>query len=173
MTNLDKSPQDYSYETIRDKITNCPNPLAQSIASLVYSTGARVSELNKIKKVNIQEQGNYLRITCKVLKKKYKTKKNQERIAVVSLDETWLIVPIKRLMEGKNDDDILIPMYRMKIYRILMKEFKFNPHFFRSLRATHLSQRGYTAHHLKHFFGWSSVAPSDYYVGLNTEDLEY
>lgn len=173
MTNLDKEPQNYPYEKIKEKITNCTNPQAQSIAALAYASGARVSELNNIKKIDIQEREGYLRINCKVLKKRYKTKQNQTRIALVRLDETWLVEPIKRLSEGKQDEDILIPMYRMKIYRILTKHFGFNPHFFRALRATHLSQLGYSAHQLKHFFGWSSISPSDFYVGLNTEDLEY
>lgn len=173
MTNLDKAPQNYSYEKVKEKITNCNNLEAQSIGALAYASGARVSELNHIKKIDIQEKGNYLRINCIVLKKRYKTKQNQNRTAVVRLDESWLIDPIKRLMENKQDEDILIPMYRMKIYRILIKHFNFNPHFFRALRATHLSQLGYSAHQLKHFFGWSSISPSDFYVGLNTEDLEY
>jgi len=175
MTNLDKKPQNYSYEKVKEKITNCSNPIAKQIGALAYASGSRVSELNKIKKIDIQEDkgGDYLNISCIVLKKKYKTKENQNRIAVVRLDEDWLVHPIMDLMRGKEDEDILIPMYRMKIYRILMKEFGFNPHFFRALRATHLSQLGYSAHQLKHFFGWSSISPSDYYVGLNTEDLKY
>lgn len=173
MTNIEKNPQNYSYESIKEKITNCPNPEAQSIASLAYASGARVSELNHITKIDIQETEEYLRINCIVLKKRYKTKQNQNRIAVVRLDETWLVEPIKRLMVGKQDQDVLIPMYRLKIYRILIKYFDFNPHFFRALRATHLSRLGYSAQQLKHFFGWSSITPSDFYVGLNTEDLEY
>lgn len=173
MTNLDKQPQNYSYEKIKEMISTCPNKEAQSIASLTYGTGARVSELNKIKKIDIQKEEHYLSINCVVLKKRYKTKQNQSRIALIRLDETWLVQPIERLMENKEDQDILIPMYRMKIYRILIKHFDFNPHFFRALRATHLSRMGLSAHQLKHFFGWSTIAPSDYYVGLNTGDIEY
>jgi len=173
MTNLDKQPQNYTYNKIKEMITNCPNLQAQSIAALAYGTGARVSELNRIKKIDIHEEEGYLNINCFVQKKRYKTNTNQHRIAIIRLDETWLIEPINRLLEGKQDNDILIPLYRMKIYRILKKEFDFNPHFFRALRATHLSQLGYSAHKLKHFFGWSSIAPSDSYVGMNTADLKY
>lgn len=173
MTNIDKQPQNYSYEKVKERITNCTNSEAQSIGALAYGSGARVSELNKIKKIDVQTKGNYLSINCIVLKKRYKTKQNQNRTALIRLDETWIVEPIQRLLVGKNDEDILVPMYRTKIYRILMKEFTFNPHFFRALRATHLSQLGYSAHQLKHFFGWSSISPSDYYVGMNTEDLEY
>lgn len=173
MTILDKQPQNYSYEKIKQMISTCPDKEAQSIAALAYGSGARVSELNHIKKIDIQTEGNYMSITCLVLKKRYKTKANQSRIALIRLDETWLTEPINRLLIGKQDQDVLIPMYRMKIYRILMKHFDFYPHFFRALRATHLSRMGMTAHQLKHFFGWSTVAPSDYYVGLNTEDIEY
>jgi len=61
----------------------------------------------------------------------------------------------------------------MKIWRILNEAYGINPHGFRKIRATHLVQFGFSAHQLKHFFGWSSVAPSDYYVKLNTDDLNY
>jgi len=173
MTNIDTQPQNYSYEKIKRMISNCDNKEAQSIAALAYGSGARVSELNHIKKIDVQTEGNYMLITCIVLKKRYKTKANQSRIALIRLDETWLTGPINRLLISKQDQDVLVPMYRMKIYRILMEHFGFNPHFFRALRATHLSRLGYSAHQLKNFFGWSSISPSDYYVGLNTEDLEY
>jgi len=173
MTNIDKKPQNYSYEKIKEMISTCEDKEAQSIGALAYGSGARVSELNHITKIDIQIKDKYMEINCIVLKKRYKTKLNQSRIAIIRLDEDWIIEPIKRLMQGKQDQDILVPMYRMKIYRILMKEFGFNPHFFRALRATHLSRLGYSAHQLKNFFGWSSIAPSDFYVGLNTKDLEY
>lgn len=173
MTNIDKKPQNYSYEKIKQMISNCNDKEAQSIGALAYGSGARVSELNHITKIDIQKAKHFMKINCIVLKKRYKTKTNQSRIALIRLDETWLTEPIERLMLGKQDQDILVPMYRMKIYRILIKAFGFNPHFFRALRATHLSRFGLSAHQLKKFFGWSSIAPSDFYVGLNTEDIEY
>lgn len=167
-----KDPQNYPYKLIKQKIM-AANPIPKSIGALAYGTGARVSELNLITKHDIIEKEGYLQITCHVLKKRNPTTENSSRVALIRLDEDWLVQPIRSLMEGKQDSDVLVPMYRMKIYRILVKEFGINPHGFRKIRATHLAQMGFTAHQLKHFFGWASVAPSDYYVRLNTEDLRY
>jgi len=167
-----KTPQLYSYKTIKEMITSA-SPQAQQIGALAYATGARVSELNKIKKQDIQERKEYLEITCPVLKKRKKEEQNLTRIALVRLDEKWLIEPILSLCENKKPSDVLVPMYRMKIYRILTQHYGINPHGFRKIRATNLAQMGFSAHQLKHFFGWSSVAPSDYYVRLNTDDLKY
>jgi len=146
---------------------------AQQIGALAYATGARVSELNQITRQDIQVKKDYLEITCKVLKKRKKEEQDLTRIALVRLDENWLVDPIQKLCENKKPNEILIPMYRMKIYRILIETYGINPHGFRKIRATNLAQLGFSAHQLKHFFGWSTVAPSDYYVKLNTDDLEY
>ena len=167
-----KTPQLYSYATMKDLITSA-KPEAQQIGALAYATGARVSELNQITKQNVQERKDYLEITCKVLKKRKKEEQDLTRIALVRLDETWLVKPIMELCANKQPNDILVPMYRMKIYRILVEAYSINPHGFRKIRATNLAQLGFSAHQLKHFFGWSTVAPSDYYVKLNTDDLKY
>jgi len=165
-----KKPQRYSYQLMKELITNATGQ-AKQIGALAYATGSRVSELNKITAGDIQVKDDYLQITCNVLKKR--KQKDVTRTAIVRLDETWLIDPINELRKDKAPDEILIPMYRMKIWRILNNELGINPHGFRKIRATNLAQLGYTGHQLKNFFGWSSVAPSDFYVKLNVDDLKY
>ena len=168
-----KKPQRYPYPLIKEMISNAPFE-ARQIGALAYATGARVSELNQITAGDLQYKEDFLEITCSVLKKRIKTNENTQRVALVRLDETWLIDPIKSLTKNKGPNDILLPYYRMKIYRILINVFGINPHGFRSIRATHLSTiHKFTAHQLKEFFGWSSISPSDFYVKLNTSNIRY
>ncbi len=165
-------PLHYPEDALKTIITNLTID-KQRIAVLAYATGARVSELNQIMPEDIKEEDRYLRISCKVLKKKTEKDKNEKRVALVRLDEAWLINPIKGLIMDTAPLTPLVNLSRFKIYYLLKRYTGINPHMFRAIRATHLAQKGYTAHQLKHFFGWSTVAPSDYYVKLNTKDLEY
>jgi len=165
-------PLHYPEKRLKDLISNSPPKLKQIIA-LTYASGARVSELNQIKKEDIFKENNYLKISCPVLKKKLKTKENIKRVALIRLDETWLVNPIVSLCMQTKDGQTLVPYSRNTLFRWLKKHTGINPHGFRAIRATHLAQKGFSAHQLKLFFGWSSVAPSDYYVRLNTRDIEY
>lgn len=169
-----KEPQNYSYQEIKEAINNLETK-TKRIACLGYGSGARVSELNKIKKGNISIKEEYMEIVCPVLKKRDGL---GSRKALIRLDETWLINPIKELMEGKHDLDILLPYSRNYIWRlvrkIVVKGEKFNPHAFRKLRATHLATEfGYDGQKLKHFFDWSRSDMADNYVKLNVSDLRY
>jgi len=164
------NPQDYSYEKIQNMITNLPKT-EQQIAALAYGTGSRVSELNQIKKININQDNKYMRITCSVLKKR---KTNISRLALIRLDEEWLIKPIQELLIGKQDEEILLPFHRVTIYRKLVASMSINPHGFRKLRATHLVIKfGFNGQQLKTFFDWSRSDMADNYVKLNTKNIEY
>ena len=165
-------PTDYSEDKLKQILLTLTQP-TKSIVALAYGSGARVSELIKITKEDISINENYLEIRCIVLKKKEAKEKNLKRIALVRLDETWLVEPIQELMHNTQNSLPLITWNRFKVYHKLKKATGLNPHMFRAIRASHLAKKGFTAHQLKQFFGWSSVSPSDYYVRLNVEDLRY
>lgn len=156
-------------KTILEKLS----PEKRRIAALLYGSGARISEANQITKEDIKEEENYMKISCKVLKKRKVEEQNQKRVALIRLDELWLIEPIRELIALGMPGVPLINQNRVTLYYWMKRSTGINPHMFRAIRATHLAQKGYTAHQLKHFFGWSSVSPSDHYVRLNTKDLEY
>lgn len=168
LTNPEKIP----YTILKAQITAL-SPENQLIPVLAYGSGARVSELNQIKKSDIIIEGEYLTVTCKVLKKRKAF--NVFRRALIRLNETWLVDPIMNKVKSlSNPDDRLIPYSRITVFRKLKKLTGINPHGFRKLRATHLVQNyGFTAHQLKKFFDWSSIAPSDFYVKLNLDDIKY
>jgi integrase len=166
-------PAHYPLEKLKEIINNLPTREKQ-IAVLAYATGSRVSELNQITPEDITEDENYLYISCKVLKKRTYTEKNTKRVALIRQDETWLIISIKLLLKETKPFTPLVPLHRATIFRILKKSTGINPHSFRAIRATHLATKfHFTAHQLKKFFGWSSVAPSDFYVSMNVEDIKY
>jgi integrase/recombinase XerD len=162
----------YTEERLQNILTNLPKR-EQRIVALAYATGARVSELIQITKEDISIEEGYMNISCKVLKKRKKDEQNQRRLAIVRLDETWVITPINELLAESLPGKPLINYNRVTLYRWLKGKTGINPHGFRAIRATHLAKKGFTAHQLKHFFGWSSVSPSDYYVRLNVKDLRY
>jgi site-specific recombinase XerD len=171
---MKKDPLHYPEQTIKDFLTSTQIDLrTKRIMALAYATGSRVSELNKITKEDIKEEKGYMYISCKVLKKRTIAEQSQKRIAVIRLDNTVVVNHIRQLANITDEHKPLVPYSRVSIYRWLKAATGINPHMFRAIRATHLAKGGYTAHQLKHFFGWSSVAPSDYYVRLNTDDLEY
>jgi len=168
-------PETISYDMVKKTISNIKIPLDRSMAALAYATGARVSELNKVKKKDFhqEETGKYLFIYCLVLKKRSKSKVTRK--AIVRMDETWLINPILNWASSfKNDEDILFDYNRMFIYRHLVSSTGWNPHGFRKLRATHLRKYfGFDAYQLKDFFEWSSIEPSGYYVKLDNKEILY
>lgn len=170
-----KEPQKYSYELTQLTISQLPK-IEQQIAAIAYATGSRASELNQITKGDISFDDKYMKINCKVLKKR---KGIESRIALVRLDEEWLINPIKELLINKQDSDKLLPLHRATIWKklvssLILKGDKVNPHGLRKIRATHLVTRfGFDGQRLKHFFNWSRSDMADSYVKLNDEDLRY
>lgn len=164
-------PQNYSYESIQ-KLISTLEENEKRMACLAYGTGARVSELNQIKKKDFHQESNYLQITCPVLKKR--DNKQHIRLALIRLDEIWLIEPIQKMLENLSDEEVLLPYHRATIYKKLTQSVGINPHGFRKLRATHLVVKfKFNGQQLKHFFDWSRSDMADNYIKLNTKDIEY
>ena len=170
-----KHPEKFSYEDVKQKISQIADPLDHSLAAFTYATGARVSEINQVTKGDIikEDTGTYLYIHCPVLKKKNQRKATRK--ALVRMDETWLVTPIMdRVNSFKKDDAVLFDYNRMFIYRHLVASTGWNPHGFRKLRATHLRKYfGFDAYKLKEFFEWASIEPSAYYVKLDPKEIMY
>lgn len=178
-----KHPERFSYDQIKAMITNIPNQDDKYIACLAYATGARVSELIKLTHNSIYFDKingvDYMGIICPVLKKRkvmvkgVLTSNVPDRKAWVRIDEEWLTRPILDRYHSFSSSK-LIPYHRATVYKKLVACTGFNPHFFRKLRATHLRRNfNFDSYQLKKFFGWSSISPSEYYVGLDDRDIMY
>jgi len=169
-----RDPENFDYETIKLEIESITSTKIKQIVCLLYASGARVSELIKIKKTDINLQminkKQYLIIRHEVLKKRGKTQYVQ---APVSLQEQWLIEPIQSLVKN-SPTDTLVPLHRATVYRKVLKATGINPHGFRKLRATHLSKyHGFREAQLVKFFGWQDFRPASVYVKANLEDIAY
>ena len=169
---MKQDPTDYPEQRLKQILITLTQP-TKSIVALAYASGARVSELIKIAPEDISTNEGYMEIRCIVLKKRDSKEKNLKRIALVRLDEAWVVEPIRELLLNALPNSTLIAWNRFKVYHEIKNATGLNPHMLRAIRATHLAQKGFTAHQLKQFFGWSSVSPSDFYVRLNVEDLRY
>jgi integrase len=168
---MKQDPNRYPITTIQTMLQNNKQETSEIIA-LTYATGSRISELIQIVPEDITIENNYLQIICPVLKKRKQT--NFKRIALVRIDETWLTQPILNLCKKTKPLTPLITHNRFKLFRIIKEATGLNPHMFRAIRASHLVKiHKFNGHQLKHFFGWSSVSPSDFYVSLNTDDIKY
>lgn len=173
-----KRPQNISYQQVKEAITNLPLN-EQALPAIAYGTGARVSELNQLTKKDfvIDQETGYLKIYCLVLKKR--SIQRIERMAVIRLDETWLVTPILNKVNSlQKPDDLLYPYHRATLFRKLKKIMiggeLINPHGFRKLRATHLhSVYGFDAYQLKSFFEWKDISPSSSYVGIDKKEILY
>lgn len=173
-----KHPENISYEQTKQAITQLTEQ-EQSLPATAYATGGRVSELIQLKKKDfrVNPETNYLQIYCRVLKKRKKG--IVERMAVVRMDETWLVTPIlNKVNSMPNPDDFLFPFHRATIYKKLVKIViggePINPHGFRKLRATHLHKVfGFDAYQLRSFFEWRDISPSTSYVGVDKKEILY
>lgn len=168
-------PENFSYETIKTEIENIADSTTKAIVCFLYASGGRVSEANQVEKKDLTTQTikgkEYLIIRIITLKKR--KQKYVYRQVPVPLKEKWLVEPILSYTRAR-DDGILFPLHRATIYKLCIKATGFNPHGFRKLRATHLSQMNrFTDQQLVRFFGWSDSRPASIYSKLNLEDIVY
>lgn len=174
-----KEPQKISYEQLKQAIETIELLETRALASFAYATGARVSELLLLESKDVyygqDNEKDYLFVSCPILKKRKIPL--PRRTPPVKLEEDWLVRPMvswANLQEGK-----LFDFDRFKALRYLQKAVvingePINPHGFRKLRATHLRRYyHFDSYQLKKFFGWASIQPSEFYVGLDNQDILY
>ena len=173
-------PENYSYDYTKQLIESIQDIETQRWACLLYGTGARVSEAKGIRVCDVTFQdkvdGNkYLVIRCPVFKKHDELK--HFRQAPIRMDEDWLVSPIlslTRLAGEPTSTNLIVTAHRATIYRKLVAALNINPHGFRKLRATHLSNKfGFNEAKLVRFFAWQDFRPASSYAKANLGDIMY
>jgi len=172
-----RDPETVPYDMVKDKLSNLENKTTQALCCFLYASGCRISEAIQVKRKHLYIQTikdkDYLTIKAVILKKGQAVKLVY-RQALVGMDETWLVRPILSFAEPLLEDDVLFPVCRATAYRHIMKAVGWNPHGFRSLRATHLAVKyKFTDQQLVRFFGWANSTPASVYTKLNVEDIAY
>lgn len=152
---------------IRDKL----------IITLLYGTGIRLSELLKLKELDVNQSES----TIKVL-----GKRNKERVIPypVSINKILnLYVNVKNETIGSKTERLLVtesgkPAYEKLIYRVV-KEYlakvtlleKKSPHVLRHTYATHLLNKGADLNAVKELLGHSNLAATQVYTHTTFERL--
>ena len=129
------------------------------------------SEGIKKKQIDIDYSKDLMMINnVRTLKKKRHQSKTKNIPIIISKEKALVDIFIKHL-NTIDLDTTIFPITRQRAYQILIKADLFN-HYMRHLRLTNLVVKyGFSAHQLKHFVNWVSIAPSDIYVHLNVEEL--
>jgi integrase len=173
-------------------------PYLRSAFFIMYLTGARIGELIKISKRDIElTEDNTLVI-------KLITEKNKSHpirsIPIICYDnpkhsqfndiERKMCLDILTYIESNKPDELLFDMSRFDAYHKFVRNFettvryklgnnvmdsmikRINPHYLRHCRLTHLRQEyGYDAISLMQFAGWSNTNPAATYLHIGYKDL--
>jgi len=170
---LMKKPDLLTFEGIRDK----------SILEIFYSTGVRISEIIKIKIIDIEFEKKLIKIYGKGNKERYVIL-GQE--ALNSLEE-YLKIRAK-MMEKNHENDFLYPalrknykkyisyksMYNIvkKYLRKISKNEKLSPHSLRHSFATHLLENGADIMSVKDLLGHEDLSSTQIYTNVSIKKIK-
>ncbi|MDD3083988.1 MAG: tyrosine-type recombinase/integrase [Candidatus ainarchaeum sp.] len=165
-------------EEILKLITNANNPRDKAFISMLFESGARISEIGtlKIKNINFEEYGTSIKVNGKT---------GERRILLVTSTEyikNWLnqhpthTNPESPLWLGEQSKkELKYSMFRKILIQTAKKsEIKkpINPHQFRHSRATIMSQN-LTEQQLKVYFGWTQSSDmAAKYVHLSGKQID-
>jgi len=175
-----------SLNEIPDIINRGTSTRTRALASLLYLTACRISEILKVvkqtdiirDKADIEEEldwriGEKNIILVKTGNKKHK--RTRTKTQIINLDR-----PIERELWGNVDDyideigerEILFPHNRDWAHKLLRKEYNIFPHLLRHFRLSHISGKyDLTEQQLVLFAGWTDGRPAKTYVHLRARDL--
>lgn len=149
----------------------------RALVSLIYLTGARVSELLTLKKEQLEftctekENQKYLIIN------NVPTLKRKEKIfRALFLRKDFEDPFIKHLLAWLPEvlqEEKIFNINSSRAYQIIFKYTGMYPHYFRHVRNTDLVRYyGLNSHYLRAWNGWKSIRSSEFYVSLANEDLK-
>lgn len=149
------------------------------IIELFYNTGIRLSELVNLKEIQVDLNGE----TIKVL-----GKRNKERIIPISPRFKAILrdyLSLKKQQDFPNQSEFLIvsntgqKVYEKLVYRIVNRYLgmvttinKKSPHILRHTFATHMLNRGAELNSIKEILGHSSLAATQVYTHNSIEKLK-
>jgi len=149
----------------------------RSILEVFYSTGLRISELVKIKIVNIDYQNN----TIKIL-----GKGNKERIVILGKEAVGSIKNYLRVSENSHNiylypsshkvNSHLSESYVYKMVKYYLKKVtnneKMSPHSLRHSFATHLLNKGADLMSVRELLGHEDLSSTQIYTHISKEKLK-
>lgn len=169
-----------------------------AITSILFFTGARISEVLKMKYSDIFVDDKnpdeiWFTLSLYIHKKKpviprpkkhipiYADKKNPYFFVYIWLRDYYIFiseefqkaVESKQLKEDKIYDQYIFGYSRHAYYYLCAKYFKINPHGFRKILAQYMVvEKNMPLKTVQKILGHSSLVPLDYYINLRTDDIK-
>ena len=158
-------------------ISTFKGAMHRSILEVFYSTGLRISELVKIKIINIDYQNN----TIKIL-----GKGNKERIVILGKEAAMSIKNYLRVSENSHNiylypsshkvNSHLSESYVYKMVKYYLKKVtnneKMSPHSLRHSFATHLLNKGADLMSVRELLGHEDLSSTQIYTHISKEKLK-
>ena len=189
-----RKPEDvvmWSKEKLLERMHLLENLRNKALVSVLYLTGCRVSEAIKklrcgqIKAVKKEVNGKeevFIYFYNMLTLKKPKDSKNKyrdipihyksEKQLIDYLDDYLDLMQMYYGGEEEFENGLLFPISRQAAHKYIKRHLGIWPHYLRTMRFTHLVNKGLDAFDLKKLANWSSIAPSEYYVMRNLKDIE-
>ncbi len=160
-------------DDIEELVNNITNPRDKALVSLLFLTGARISEVVKsVRKKDIRIKSLEGRdiVVFNIFTKK-RRKALFRKIPVPRNDR--LLDSVMDYIRDKKENDLLFDFTRQwALYLIKKYERRYWLHLLRHSRLTELaSEKDFTDQQLTAFAGWSDSRPSKFYVHLRWKDL--
>jgi integrase/recombinase XerD len=136
---------------------------------LLYRTGARITELLKLKVEDFVVLEDRIRISIPTEKKKSQSPIEQRRTIEISRNFDYINYLIEYLTFLKEPGTKLFSRSRVNYwYKIKKLKPDLSPHIFRHSRLTLLAEAGASEQELKYFAGWTDTRPSSNYIHLKS-----
>lgn len=184
-------PQEMETLTKKDMIRlidRIPNKRDKALASFIYLTGCRISEILGTKKVlqngkeyiikplatsNIEIiHKNDLILVHNVACLKHKTGLKYRNIPIVISQEGELVDNFLQYFANLQPNSPLFPIKRQRAWQIIKKELGLFNHYLIHQRCTYLAtEKNFTEMDLKQFRGWSTTQMASTYTHLKYIDV--
>jgi len=125
----------------------------------------------KRRQISFEIKNNRECILIHIRNEKHKQKKTKEIPIPLDRNENIVLVNlISNYLNNLNGEDELFPFKYQYAYKLLKPYF--NPHWFRHIRATHLTvEYNLPVHLLRKYMGWTDDRPSKHYQELRWDDI--
>lgn len=151
-----------SFEELRELISKVEGSKKKITLLTLYYTGLRVTEVNQIRKRDIDFQNNMMTV------RHLKSRKFFERVIPIHSTLKEILQVYSMTL---NSDEFLFPMSRQYIYRLCSELMGISPHQFRHSFAVNYLRQGGRIEDLRILLGHSYINTTMEYLKIVPQDL--